>query len=204
MSSTNRGYDRHVADYYVTPLKPIEEFLSAFLTEEKLDRPDRMFWLDPCAGGDEHNPMSYPTVLEKVTENIATLDIREDSRAEVKADYLSKDFSKEKFDVIITNPPFALAKQIIEKALKDVIPGGYVIMLLRLNYFGSADRKKFFEENMPKYCFIHHKRISFITEHMKQQRKLAGLPNLSSDSIEYAHFVWQKGYTENFTKTFLL
>lgn len=51
MSSTNRGYDRHASDYYVTPHKPIKEFLSAFLLEENIDRPDRLAWLDPCAGG---------------------------------------------------------------------------------------------------------------------------------------------------------
>jgi hypothetical protein len=51
MSSTNRGYDRHTSDYYVTPQKPIKEFLSAFLQEEDVSRPDRLMWLDPCAGG---------------------------------------------------------------------------------------------------------------------------------------------------------
>lgn len=51
MSSTSRGYDRHRADYYVTPHKPIKEFLSEFLVDEGLDRPDRLVWLDPCAGG---------------------------------------------------------------------------------------------------------------------------------------------------------
>ena len=40
---------------------------------------------------------------------------------------------------------------------------------------------------MPKYCFVHHRRISFTDD-----RK--------TDSIEYAHFVWQKGYNEQFTQ----
>ena len=47
MSSTNRGYDRHTADYYVTPKQPIKDFLSI----EGIKRPDRMNWLDPCCGG---------------------------------------------------------------------------------------------------------------------------------------------------------
>mgnify|MGYP003606611945 CR=1 FL=1 len=51
MSSTNRGYDRHTADYYVTPKQPIKDFLSNFLSIEGIKRPDRMNWLDPCCGG---------------------------------------------------------------------------------------------------------------------------------------------------------
>lgn len=34
MSSTNRGYDRHKSDYYVTPVDKIEEFLEAFVERE--------------------------------------------------------------------------------------------------------------------------------------------------------------------------
>jgi 16S rRNA G1207 methylase RsmC len=41
------------------------------------------------------------------------------------------------FDMIITNPPFAIAQGIIEKSLEFCKGGGYVIMLLRLNYIGS-------------------------------------------------------------------
>ena len=60
-------------------------------------------------------------------------------------------------------------------------------MLLRLNYFGGKVRKELWEKQMPKYCFVHHKRISFTDD-----RK--------TDSIEYAHFVWQKGHNEQFTQ----
>jgi hypothetical protein len=50
MSSTNRGYERHKTDYYVTPKQPIKDFLSIFLQCTNIDRPDRLIWLDPCAG----------------------------------------------------------------------------------------------------------------------------------------------------------
>lgn len=112
MSSTNRGYDRHASDYYVTPHKPIEEFLSAFLQEEKIDRPDRLTWLDPCAGGDALNEMSYPAVLKQAFDpSLTTLDIREDSRAEVIGDYLQMNGLQDCFDVIITNPPLLFGKR---------------------------------------------------------------------------------------------
>jgi hypothetical protein len=191
MSSTNRGYERHKTDYYVTPKQPIKDFLSIFLQCTNIDRPDRLIWLDPCAGGDDNNDMSYPSVLtEEFNPTIITMDIREDSKADIKDNYLTFNLSNLNPDIVITNPPFFIALDIIKKALEDVNYNGYVIMLLRLNFFGSKERKLFFDKFMPEYCFIHSKRISFMKG--------------ATDSIEYAHFVWRKGYNPEFTKTYLI
>ena len=187
MSSTNRSNsrDEHIADYYVTPIDKITYFLEEFEKVETMDKNINI--LDCCAGGDINHPMSYPEALKlKDFRNITTLDIREDSLSEIKGDYLHIDY-KNKMDMIITNPPFSLALDIINKSLEDVKEGGFVIMLLRLNYFGSKNRKELWERHMPKYCFVHHRRMSFTDD-----RK--------TDSIEYAHFVWQKGYNEQFTQ----
>lgn len=188
MSSTNRSNarDSHKSDYYVTPLKPIYELF------EKMNfiNPDFKF-LDPCAGGDSENEMSYPTVIKELYPNceIKTLDIREDSLAEEKIDYLKSDM-KDKYDVIITNPPFNIAREIITKSLYDVKEGGYVIMLLRLNFFGSKERRSFWIDNMPITTYIHTKRISFTKG--------------STDSIEYCHMIWKKDVSQNHTTAILI
>jgi len=66
MSSTNRSNARllHCADYYVTPQKPIEEFLYKFCEEENIDlSSQKHLILDPCAWWDtKWNDMSYPAV----------------------------------------------------------------------------------------------------------------------------------------------
>ena len=193
MSSTNRSNerDKHIADYYVTPVKKIYEFLNRFKKHEDIFSRNIKI-LDPCAGGDEINDMSYPVALNVFNSDlkIDTMDIRDDSRADVKCDFLQAD-TKGKYDVIITNPPFNISLDVINKALDDVKDGGFVIMLLRLNYFGGKVRRSLWENNMPKYCFVHNKRISF-------------LANGKSDSIEYCHMVWQKGYNPEFTKLAVL
>jgi hypothetical protein len=130
--------------------------------------------------------MSYPEAIIQNKGVIPyTIDIREDSLAELKTNYLTYD-CKNKYDLIITNPPFNIAKDIIYKALDDVKDNGFVVMLLRLNYFGSKERKNLWEYHMPKYTFVHNRRISFVD-------------NGATDSIEYAHYVWQKGYKPEFT-----
>jgi len=202
MSSTSRGYNRHKADYYVTPHKPIKDFLSEFLQDEAISRPDRMFWLDPCAGGCAYEPMSYPAVIkEAFGEDAMTIDAREDSRADIKADYLSYELKSPRPDIIITNPPFNIALEIVKKALTDVKPGGYVVMLLRLNFFGSQERKSFFDEHMPKYCYVHRRRLNFITKREQERIKKETGKSATGDSIEYAHFVWQQGINPEFTLT---
>ena len=89
MSSTKRGGVRKDVDYYVTPIPPICEFLDAFAALEPTALTGSI--LDPCAGGDKWHPMSYPEALKEkgVPEsNILTMDIRKDSRATSKGDYL--------------------------------------------------------------------------------------------------------------------
>ena len=188
MSSTNRSKarDGHAHDYYVTPINPIEDFLSELLNYEPNILNGNI--LDPCAGGDNKNPMSYPSALSRFNvspSKITTIDIREDSRAEIKENYLHCDLSQSP-DLIITNPPFNVVLDFIKKSLQDVNDGGFVVMLLRLNFFGGKSRKYFWEKHMPKYVFVHHKRMSFTADK-------------KTDSIEYAHFVWQKGFNPEFS-----
>ena len=196
MSSTNRGYDRHKSDYYVTPQKDIEDFMNHFqkvvLKKDDSDM-QKLDWLDPCCGGDSENGASYLDVIKRFynPSKICGIDIRTDSKADVVMNYL--DCEKENMsnhDIIISNPPFYLAEDFIKKSLQLVNEDGYVIMLLRLNFFGSKKRKEIFENNMPEYCFVHHKRISFM--------------NGATDSIEYAHFIWRKGVNNDYCKTYVI
>jgi len=187
MSSTNRSNAReeHIADYYVTPVDKIEEFLKPFLKIENISKDIKI--LDPCGGGDSSHPMSYPLALKKTGfKNVDSIDIREDSQAELITNYLTYECNN-KYDMIITNPPFNLAREIIEKALSDVKDGGYVIMLLRLNFFGSKARKDLWDNYFPTYSFVHHRRIGFTDDG-------------KTDSIEYQHLVFIKGQKPQFCK----
>jgi hypothetical protein len=183
MSSTLRGYDRHKSDYYVTPKWIIRELFDAL--PELFDDMDGRLALDPCAGGGSVNlsevfTMPYPDVLaEYGWDDVITLDIREDSHADIKADFLTwNNPDNLDFDLIITNPPFAIAEEITRKALELVDQeSGKVIMLQRLNWLGSAARDDFFTGYPPTTTVMHARRPSF-----------GGTS--STDSVEYAHFIW--------------
>lgn len=153
-----------------------------------------------------YHPMSYTTAIHNVFGycSIDSIDIRQDSLAEIKGDYLKTDAKNLCPQIIITNPPFSLAVPIIEKALDDVAENGYVIMLLRLNFFGSKERKPFFDKYTPEWCFVHHIRIGFTDQKDRdgyiQFDKSGNIKRGSTDSIEYAHFVFRKGYNPDYTK----
>ena len=193
MSSTNRhnAEKRHIADYYVTPVKDIITFLGALDEEVSLDIWDKTI-LDPCAGGDLSHDMSYPKALREYYaipddwNGIKTIDIREDSLAETKCNYIETKLDYKPF-LIISNPPFNQAMEFIKKALDDVEDGGYVAMLLRLNFLETKARKDFFDNYMPTWIFVHHKRMSFTD---------AG----GTDSVAYCHMVWKKNDYPKFAK----
>lgn len=194
MSSTNRSSarDAHIADYYVTPIKSISDFINHFQNDYGTLG---SLLLDPCAGGDSLNTMSYPTALSHAGyNNIETIDLRQDSlAAHSNTNYLEVDLSTlmPAPDCIITNPPFNIALEIINKALNDVKDGGYVVMLLRLNFFGSKGRKPFWTNNLPMCCYVHSERMKFLNTG-------------GTDSIEYMHCVWKKGTNFNSTELRIL
>jgi len=204
MSSTNRSKarDKHLADYYITPQKPIKSFLKMFCEDEWFELKDKNI-LDPCAWGNlssinketweirQANWMSYPTVLKELWATIVTTnDLRKDSLADNISDFIEWE-NISQYDLIITNPPFNIAQNIITKALECCKEWWYVIMLLRLNYFGWKVRQEFWKKNMPIRAYIHNKRIWF-TQDWK------------TDSIEYMHAVWKKGENPKETKLKLI
>jgi hypothetical protein len=213
MSSTNRGGQRQPSDYYVTPIAPIATFLHHFHNTTKFNP---HIILDPCAGGDEDNQMSYPEAIRGSglwpEANIFTMDIRDDSKADIKGDYLTFEFSPTPA-LIISNPPFSHAAEFVTKALKDVCQGGYVIMLQRLNFLGGELRRKFWQTQLPSWIFVHTNRMGFATKKsydLEAQQKIAEGKTPKpwkpgqTDSIEYAHYVWQKGVTPDYGKIRLI
>lgn len=207
MSSTNRACNpRHANDYYCTNPDDITTFLIAMEEDQPAWIVPGDVILDPSAGGDPENEMSYPKALIGMYADITikTIDIREDSLAETKADYLKTKLNYRP-RAIITNPPFNLATEFIDKALLDVIPGGWVIMLQRLNFLGSAKRLEWWKKMMPNKIYVHSDRMGFITKYADRigSEEAAAKGEIFKsqygrrDSIEYAHFAWQTEIIQN-------
>lgn len=166
MSSTNRGSNRNpIVDFYPTPLYTLKSLTDHHFINYPV--------LEPCAGD-----LAIANELEK-DGLVITNDNRLDTPTHYHENYLEwvPDIN---FKTIITNPPFSIAEEVITKALADVSNNGEVIMLLRLNFLGSQKRHNFWQRNTPQKIYVLSKRPKFTGN--------------SSDSCEYAWFVWKKTY----------
>lgn len=155
MSATNRGSVRVDRDFYPTPTYTVRSLL------DHMDLTKVNSFLEPCRG--EDSIFKQVNVKEKYWAELS-----------LGVDYLTTVFNK--VDLIITNPPFTLAKEFLKKSLAE---SDCVCYLLRINYLGSKIRKPFWKEiGTPNKLLVLSKRPSFIKG--------------KTDATEYAWFCWDK------------
>ncbi len=153
MSATNRGAKRHAADFYATPeaafkpLLPFIEEVDAPIFEPACGDERLLVWLDEvdvCAEGNDLT-RGYD-FLNDVTY----------------------------YECIVTNPPFSLALEFCDHAIKHAL---HVFMLLRLNFLASRKRRDWWNTHKPDALFILSERPSFTG-------------NGKTDATDYAWFYW--------------
>jgi len=139
-------------------------------------------WLEPCAGEG-----AIIDAVRAVRQDVDwhAIELRDDCRetlrakvrdpANVRIDNLltMEGAQQERYRVLITNPPFRLAQEIVEQsfALAETC-----ILLLRLNFLASARRASLMRK-FPPDVYVLPNRPSF-----------SG--GGKTDSVEYAWFVW--------------
>ena len=213
MSSTARGASRENNDFYPTPGWCTDLLLSAI-------RPsfaDKV--LEPAAGDGAiiKRLIAYGIAPEK----ISAIEIDKERAEMVRAivpNVRCADFTRMSegltYDLIVTNPPFALAADFARTALQRSGNTGTVALLLRLNWLGSQERAEFHRAH-PSDILLLPKRPEF-TASMSCSAKKSGCayretlaieaprpracPTCgaktmcsTTDSIEYAWFVWGPG-----------
>ena len=180
MSSTKRGGKRSEADYYATPHWATRRILEALA----LPSPGR--YLDPCAGeGDIIRAAIDHAGKRGARPRWSALEIRPECELPLKAcaehvwigDSLGPDLITSP-DVVLTNPPFRLAMEFVEKYVSTA---RITIMLLRLNFLGSEDRSGWLRSHMPDIYLLPNRPVFGINKE--------GVPG--TDSIEYGWYVWR-------------
>ena len=114
---------------------------------------DGLSILEPCAGTGmiaraivdicEIGGWEYELTAIEIRKDRAA--VLEDNRYfSIDADFLDFDFGDERFDVVITNPPFDIGMEILERSLDLIKADGRCLFLLPIAYFQSQDRAKKF------------------------------------------------------------
>lgn len=103
-------------------------------------------------------------------------------------DFLTENYP-EKFNNVITNPPFSLAKEFAEKALE--VSTGKVILFAKIQFLEGRQRKDFFATHPPKAVYVFSKRVNPLRNGLEVDEN--GKP--WSSTMCFAWFVWEHGYT---------
>lgn len=188
----------HMLRYEPSPHAPtkFQNFMNMFkyAYHEPVDQEhgSSYYVLDPCCGGTESTVAPYVNVISQWFDNakVDSMDIDEDANAQVYGNFLTtnREFYKSNFqmnrgyNLIISNPPFAVAPEFVEHGMKFLARDhSAVIMLQRLNWLGSKKRTGFWGGKKLAHIFVESKKISF-----KKSKKSSA----KNDSIEYGHFVF--------------
>lgn len=152
-----------VNENYPTP-KSYSRSLMEIVTPRSTDH-----FLEPCRGtGSIYDAVNLPEEQKHWAELTKGVD------------YLKTDFGEQSMDLIITNPPFSLTVEFMEKSFRELKPDGTLIYMQRVNFLGSLKRRGFWKEaGAPD---------KFIT--ILPRPRFAGK---DQDSTEYAWFCYDRG-----------
>lgn len=152
MAALKPKEDRNAHDEYNTPKWVVDAWLKF--------SPIRKDWtyMEPCRSkGAFYNEMPLGSAWGEIREGV---------------DYLTTKYNR--VDCILTNPPFNLAQEFVEKAHEEA---EVIIMLLRINFLESMRRFEFWGKYPPTNLVTLSKRPSFTD-------------NGKTDGAGYAFFVW--------------
>ena len=180
LSGTSTTRERVENDYYATPYDSTKVLLNNVEFTGN--------FLEPCVGGGhivEVIKQYYPN------EDIFYMDIVDRGYEDTLVDnFLEHDFKGQKFDNIITNPPYSLAQEFLEKSMEIINENGKVAMFLKIQFLEGVKRKEMFKKYPPKYIYVFTKRQNPWRNGKSVDEK--GKP--WSSTMCFAWFIWEEGF----------
>lgn len=183
-ASNHSKEERQPEDFYATDHRAAGHIFEAY---PKLKECKSI--VEPCAGDG-----TMVDAIEKIVQRkIDSFDLIPRRPDIVEQDYFKLNI-KDKYDLIITNPPYRRKSkdypglvELILKMLDDVQAGGYVVLLLKTLHLESQERyNKIYSTMPPERIFVYAPRISCYKNNDL---------SLTQGAISYSWFVWHK--TEN-------
>ena len=143
--NNSKDHQRAERDYYATSPDAVEWLLKHEAFSHKI-------W-EPACG-----ELSISKVLKEHGYEVRSSDIVSRCEGVEEKDFLL--FNTETWEGdIVTNPPFAMAQEFVEQALRCVTNGHKVVMLLRIQFLEGVRRNEMFK-NTPPYACISQRGVS--------------------------------------------
>jgi methylase of polypeptide subunit release factors len=171
-------------DFYATP---VSATISLLAREQFIGR-----ILEPaCGQGHIIKAIKTwnPTADVQGTDLVRRADIFNLGLTDDCVDFLSARYQQGEYENVITNPPFSLAREFIEKALE--VASKKVAIFCKIQLLEGQSRKKMFQKTKLKTVYVFSKRVSPLRDGKDLDEK--GKPWAST--MCFAWFVWDKDYS---------
>lgn len=168
-------------DFYATPRNATEAILNMVELKGSI--------LEPAAGQGHISVVlkeKYP-YNEIVSTDLVQRNEKFGVPIQGGIDFLTHDFNR-KFDNIITNPPFNMAQEFIERALQ--LADDKVIMFAKIQLLEGNKRKEMFDNAPLKYVYVFSKRVN----PLRNGEELNENGKKWSNTMCFAWFVFEKEY----------
>ena len=163
--STNREKN----DFYATPQESTEKLLNVVTFRGRI--------YEPCCGQGH-----ISEVLVKHGYEVFSSDLVDRGYGTPKVDFLME---TQKYDNVVTNPPFKNALEFAERALE--LSRYKVALLLKLSFLEGVARRNFFKSYPPEKVWVFSQRQALMKN---------GEPH-SGGMLALAWFIWSKGNIES-------
>jgi hypothetical protein len=174
VNSTHSLADRG-DDFYPSPIEAVKSLIA--IEHERLPS---VIWEPACGDGAIVKP------LEDAGHYVIATDLVDYGGGyEGDVDYLSAG-PHPLVEGIVTNPPYKLATEFVQKAVAEV---PYSAWLLRLNFLESIKRLTFFRQTPPARVWVSSRRLPMMHRHGWDGPK-------STSNMTYAWFVFEKDARE--------
>lgn len=183
LAGGNSATTRVEHDFYATDPETLKMFLYEFWKENTFEGSI----LEPACG-QGHISKTLKELLPNF--DIISTDLINRGYGIGGVDFLTHDY-KRKFNTVITNPPFSLAKEFIEKGLE--VSDKYVIMLCKIQLLEGVKRKDMFLNTPLKYVYVHTTRQAT----WKDGNPTDSKGRKWATTMCLAWFVWDKEYVGN-------
>lgn len=183
LAGSNSSLGRVDNDYYATDPKAVKKLFNNLAINKEINS-----FLEPCVGGGNIADEVISIRKPSTTKFIDIVD-RGYPNTEV-ADYLTYS-SDEKFDLIMTNPPYSLGQEFVNKSMSMLSKGGYLIMFLKIQFLEGMKRKPMFNKYPPKYIYVFRKRMGT----WRNGEEFDDDGKHRSTTMCHAWFVWQDGFS---------
>lgn len=183
LAGSNSSLGRVDNDYYATDPKAVKQLFNTFAINKRINS-----FLEPCVGGGNIANEVINILKPSTTKFIDIVD-RGYPNTDV-ADYLTYS-SDEKFDLIMTNPPYSLGQEFVNKSMSMLSKGGYLIMFLKIQFLEGMKRKPMFNKYPPKYIYVFRKRMGT----WRNGEEFDDDGKHRSTTMCHAWFVWQDGFS---------